>query len=317
MKKILLYIAIAATVVSCAKDESGGNVPPSEGIATFSAGVVSRVVGNDWESTDEVGIIVLDESAAVSTSHPFNARHTVSTAGVFTPYNAANTIYYSTDLTEEIDFYAYYPYSDAINATDRKYSVDLSAQNEPTKIDFMEAYTNAGYNYESSDVQLTFTRRLTKFTINLKAEDGFELSEVTAVSFEGFYTTAEYSFDSKSFGGFDGADVDITAYKEDSDTYSVLLIPMDDNIEPESYYYTLGTAHKVVFEINNGVDADVVWELYDTDNDTELDIVLKTGSEHTFNVTIRQEDLDGTATIGGWEGINEDATPLTPTEKTT
>ncbi len=295
MKKILLYIAIAATVASCAKDESSANVPPSEGVATFFAGVMSRVVDEDWESTDEVGIIVLDATANVSDSHPFNARHTVSTAGVFTPYDDANTIYYSIDRTEKIDFCAYYPYA-TIDDTALTYSVDLSNQSDPTEIDFMEAYTNDGYNYDSDAVELTFTRRLTKFTINLSAEDGFELSDVTAVRFEGFCTTANYYFASKGFGDLDDVD-NITPYKEeDSDTYSALLIPMDDGD------YTLGADHKVVFETSYG---DVAWELYDSQNDTALDIELCAGSEHTFNVTISREALDSTAEIDGWTEVDK------------
>lgn len=294
MKRLFIATLAIVAMSSCAKSDGGAEGDKSLA-ATFSSTVISRVSGTDWESTDEVGIIVIDKEGEVSSDHPFNAYHTVDIAGNFTPSGEENKIYYSVDPYDYINFMAYYPYDSELGE-DLIYKVDVATQTIPTEIDLMEASTNYNNNCENdSAVQFTFTRRLTKFTINLIADGGFNLSDVTGVRFEGFHTTVDYNLWNREFGEL-GDEKNITPY-QDGNTYSAILIPTE----------SIGADHKVVITTDLG---DVVWELYDSENDTDKTIALKAGSEHKFNVTIYREDMTATGEILGWE--EEDKTEDDP-----
>lgn len=296
MNRVIVPLLALVAMSSCSESEQGREVV-GDLKATFSSSVVSRVYDTSWEDGDEVGIVVLDEGLVVSSSHPFNARHEVSSSGEFTPYDNANTIYYSVDPNERINFYAYYPYSESLSTLN--YAVDVADQSVPTEIDFMEAYSDGGYNCYSGTVAFTLFRRLSKFTIKLIAGEGFDdLSCVTSVRFEGFYTTADYSFESRLFSNLAKIE-SISPYNEESSyIYSAILIPTDAGS------YSMGADNRVVITTTLG---EVIWELYDTENDTDLGIELKAGSEHTYNVTIHREDLDATGEIMDWEEVTGDS----------
>lgn len=217
-------------LASCTVSEPAATSNPA---ASFTSSIeATRVSGTEWESGDQVGIMVTSSNSILG-DYRYNNCHNVSftepSQGIFTAASAADQIYYSLDESDYIDFYAYYPYSATLESSDQSYPISVADQSEPRKIDFMEASTRSdgsdGYNKNSGTVPLDFSRNMAKITLILKAGDGVELSDISAITFEGFYTSATYDFPTNTFVEFGGNSVSITPYDAGNDTYSAILIP--------------------------------------------------------------------------------------------
>ncbi len=241
MKKQLYIISAALMLASCTASEPAAT---SNFAASFTSSIeATRVSGTEWESGDQIGIMATSNNSILE-EYRYNNCHNVSftdpSQGIFTAASQADQIYYSLDEADCIDFYAYYPYSATLEASEESYPISVADQSEPRKIDFMEASTRSdqseGYNKNSGTVPLDFSRNMAKITLILKAGDGVELSDISAIAFEGFYTSATYDFVANAFVEFDGNSVSITPYDAGNDTYSAILIP--ENAASHMVYFT-------------------------------------------------------------------------------
>ncbi|MFR9649575.1 MAG: fimbrillin family protein [Rikenellaceae bacterium] len=238
MKRYLIITTLAiVAMVGCNKEPDGDSAIA----ASFTSSITTRVSGVEWESGDQVGIMVTENRALLSGYH-FNNLHDVTFTdpeqGIFTPATPLDQIYYSVDAATYIDFYAYYPYSVTLVEEDYNYPVSVAEQSTPKSLDFMEASTDGsgGYNKESGTVALNFTRNMAKISLYLKAGSNLSLSDISAVRLEGFYTTATYDFATGTFGSLGGESVDITPYDEGGNLYSVILIP--ESSASQMVYFT-------------------------------------------------------------------------------
>lgn len=293
MKKTILAALAIAAMASCTK-ETETTTMPADGTASFTS-TISRVSGTSWEDDDQVGIMVTDGSATLL-GYKFNALYDVNpTTNAFSPNADADKFYYPVDETKYIQFYAYYPHSTAVTTANQYFPVNVAIQTTPKLIDFMEATTKggSGYNKKSTNVPLTFNRRMTKITFTLVAGTGVDLDDITAITLEGFYTTANYDFATNSFGTI-ATVASITPYEESADnTYSAILIPTHDG-------NTAVTAHstpKVKF-VENGEN--FYWDLSKE--------TLKAGDNNTYSkVTISRTGVTASGSnITNWNPIQKE-----------
>ncbi len=230
MRKRVIIAALAIIAMSsCNKEQV--EIESSAICAQFTSSIESRASGTEWEVGDAVGIIVTQNGSPLSSYH-YNNRHNVvigSNASIcsFEADSELDQIYYSTDESTTIDFYGYYPYSADIDATEQCYPIDVTHQSSPQSIDLMVASTEggSGYNKNSDAVSLRFNRCMTKISLQLKAGTGVELTDISAVKITGFYTKANYSFESGSFVDLSAEEATITPYLDESGVYSAILIP--------------------------------------------------------------------------------------------
>ncbi|MFI3249205.1 MAG: fimbrillin family protein [Rikenellaceae bacterium] len=243
MKKTIIAALAIAAMAGCTQ-ASDTDINTSSTQTSFSSTIQTRATGDQWESGDAVGIMVTSEGDLHS-SYRYNNKYTVSFSsatpetGRFVAASSSDEIYYPDSSSEYIDFYAYYPYNADLVAEDMAYPIDITTQETPQNIDFMEASTSggSGYNKNSGTVELAFERNMAKISLKLVAGEGVALSDITAISFEGFYTSATYEFPTNKFTDFGGADQAITPYEEGNDTYSAILIP------------EMATSHMVYFTL--------------------------------------------------------------------
>ncbi len=110
MKRILLYITVALATIGCAKDDTSGTSPMDD-VINFTAGVVTTRVASDddcvWAVNDKVGIFS-DQSGES------NFEYTISDAA--TGAMTTNDVFYPL-ISGARTYCAYYPYSDAQDAT--------------------------------------------------------------------------------------------------------------------------------------------------------------------------------------------------------
>ncbi len=283
MKKILYIAGVMLSIASCAKE---GTTEVENLSPTFTSSIVeSRASGTEWETGDQIGIMVTQSNDIVG-GYKYNSCYDVSftdpTQGAFVANTPLDQIYYSMDEEVMLDFYAYYPYSAELVEADENYPISVAEQSVPQKIDFMEASTlgSGGYNKESDEVELSFSRNMAKLTLALKAGAGISLSEISAVTLTGFYTSAIYDFPTNTFGSLSGTTTDITPLAEGGSLYSAILIP--ESSSSQVVYFTLDSGEVIPLELTK--------------------YTLARGENLYFNVTVsRTEATCEVNTIAGWE----------------
>ncbi len=269
-------------MVGCSNEESGSS---ESLVASFTSAIETRVSGVEWEAGDQIGIMVTSDNVALD-SYRYNNLHNVSFTdpehGIFTPDTEADRIYFSVDKSVVLHFYGYYPYRADLVEADASCPIDVTDQSEPEKIDFMEASTRdtEGYNKLDDTVVLNFSRNMAKVTFSLVAGDGLELSDITRVWAEGYYTTATYDFVNNIFGSCAGEDYSLDLYDEGSNMHSAILIP-------ENY----AGDRRIYFTTPYG-DVPLVMDGYD----------LVRGENRVYTVKVSQTVATCTANrIGGWD----------------
>lgn len=270
MKGLTLLSILAIALSSCTKEQST-TFEFSSTAATFSSSIDTRASGEEWSAGDAVGIMVTSNNAIVAEyryNNKYNVSFTDPTEGYFSADSYADHIYYSVDDADKINFYAYYPYSESLVEADENYQINIADQTSPESLDFMEASTNGsgGYNKNSDTVALTFNHKMAKITMTLSAGTGLSLTDISAVTLAGFYTTTTYDFVTNTFGVFGGSDLDLTPLSEGNDTYSAILIP--ENAASHMVYFT--TPHGDVpldlssFELTSGLCYDLAVKVSQT-----------------------------------------------------
>jgi hypothetical protein len=140
----------------------------------FIAGIgietrVSNPAGDEWEATDTIGIYMVKAGLALADSaireEAKNRPYTVSSgvgSNTASFETAGDTIYYPNG--EDVNFIAYYPYSPhgGTVSTDYKYTMDISDQGNPSRLDLLYSNDKAVYNSKNHDADLTFEHLMTR-----------------------------------------------------------------------------------------------------------------------------------------------------------
>lgn len=171
-KKWSMAAALALALVACGdENELAGDVQlldsPKE--VSFSAGILSRASGSNWNVDDEVGI-----SATGSGQSYSNVLYKVAEAGASVAFNpAGEAICYTTDAP--MSFTAYYPYEKTL---ENGFIYKNTTQTQE-KVDFLWASVN---NYPYSDapvVSFTFRHQMALLEVQVTSDD--DLSEQNVV----------------------------------------------------------------------------------------------------------------------------------------
>lgn len=134
-KKWSMAAALALALVACGdENELAGDVQvldsPKE--VSFSAGILSRASGSNWELKDQVGISARSGEQSYS-----NVLYEVAEAGTSVTFNpVGEAICYTTDAP--MSFTAYYPYAETL---DNGFIYKNTAETQD-KVDFLWASVN-------------------------------------------------------------------------------------------------------------------------------------------------------------------------------
>lgn len=131
----------------------------------FSAGITTRVIGNEWETGDFIGISATDGADANYT----NVKYEVAEGGPSATFNTANGINSICYKSENaMSFKAYYPYAKDNEMSEGK--IERNTAQTQDKVDFLWAtIENKPYSAEPK-VNFTFQHKMAQ--INVKITSG-------------------------------------------------------------------------------------------------------------------------------------------------
>ena len=303
MRTYKIYLSVILTILlltGCGNDdiltsnenEVDGRVPLQVG-----GGIQTRAVDNEWEAGDVIGIYMLiPENSAVDTYS--NVPYEVAEAGVngtFKPIQKSMTIYLPVDGSKR-DFIAYYPYEDQLKGTN--YSIDVSAQDDQSKIDFMVAERVTGKSRNNAKVAFRFKHKLAKVLLSIKTGNGFsdnqeELKNLKTVMLTNQQITGSYDV-------LNGGDIVGTSEKDDIS----LKVNKDDltNCTAEGIIFPCKGYTDMVLQFDMGDSGLYEWKLIESMKSQKFEA----GKKYKYDITINKSGIDMSSTISDWIDGNGD-----------
>lgn len=284
MKKIIYILcALGLLFNSCKKDDFDKE---NSGVkATFSNAVITRSVDEQWQTSDEIGIFMVNEGGDVVdySNVPYKTATSGSTA-TFSP-SSSETIYYANG-DSKVGFWVYSPYVEDL--IDNTYVVDISKnQDSPELIDLLWSESAIEHSKDNADVELTFKHLLSKLTLNLIAGDestATRLKSGASISINGVATIASYNIMEQTLSvGAQNTTSIATREVSAGERYDVILIP-DSDVDLEAIITIDGVDHS--------------WKLDNFDSTS--------GMEHSYDLTITEDKITVTnSSIDGWDSGEE------------
>ncbi len=205
MKKIVLAMAVIATMASCSKDTNQVDNFSDE-VVRISSGIATRASGTEWKAGDKISVFTT-ETGQVECLYE-NKKHIAkssNTSSTFDPATSGDYIFYPAKTN--IDIYASYPFADA--TTLAAYAIDVTEQGDHTLIDLMVA-KKSNILKSADAVEMTFDHKLTQIEVTLSAKEngGFSDSDLAAatVTVGGTMVTGNYNFVTDKITTSGGAD---------------------------------------------------------------------------------------------------------------
>lgn len=236
----------------------------------------SRMVNTLWEAGDRIGIFMKSTGEALSVSSIVDGvsnREYVTPAGhIFSPASESQAIRFPQNGSG-VDFIAYYPYTDNLNGL--KYSVDVSNQNDPAKIDLLYSENVVNANPNNPQTTLSFSRRLTKIIFNIDASDNVSSLNGLKVTLSGTPTSAQFDLTNGTLTADNSSVADIllrTTITSNTAQAEAILIPDE------------GGSGRLVTISLDGVGT-FEWEIPET-------VQLKRGQKYTENITLNAEGIE-------------------------
>lgn len=204
MKKNFLLLVVAASLfTACESPEStsSGN-GKSGGISFITA--ITRVVGNQWEINDSVGVFQVPTGGALADAIGKNVvYYTPEGNGSFTSKKPLN---YPENSTTTYDFVAYYPYKKGIT---KNYPVEVGSQSQINKLDLLYAKTPQ-QDERNTKVNLQFRHCLSNLVIEVKAGKDITSLEKLSVTLTGSPTRGIFNLEDGSLSVTDNTIKDIS-----------------------------------------------------------------------------------------------------------
>ena len=174
MKSNLLLIAACAFMATaCSVDNSENNEPtptpqPEKAVVKFYP-TFTRATETTFENGDMISVFAVDPSAGSSLKSRGNYADNICYTYSETAFVAENGISLPADDSAGLAYYAVYPYSTGISDKGT-FAVRTNQQTHAniTASDFCTAYTPTT---NSTEVQLNFSHRLSRFCIDISGED--------------------------------------------------------------------------------------------------------------------------------------------------
>lgn len=162
--KCSMVAALALVLVACGgENELAGDVQvldsPKE--VSFSAGILSRASGSNWELKDQVGISARSGEQSYS-----NVLYEVAEAGTSVTFNpVGEAICYTTDAP--MSFTAYYPYEETL---ENGFIYKNTTQTQE-KVDFLWASVNDRPYSEAPVVSFTFRHQMALLDVRVTSDE--------------------------------------------------------------------------------------------------------------------------------------------------
>lgn len=283
MKKLFTLMAVVAAMVSCSDNvENVPTTPETDRLPINISTTLTRATDSAFEAGDKVGIFVVNEPNALTTSgnHVDNMGFTYSTE--WTP----DTPIYWLDQTTKADFYCYYPYAAAANTAAHAFATkaDQSSLENYKASEFLWGKTTGVAPTEEA-VNITTNHTFSNALVILKPGDGFTEESLAAatksVKICGVKTNATIDL-AKGVATANGNATEVTPYLENGQ-YRALIVPQ-----------TTAEGALIVVTVD-GVDYTL-----------SRSMTFKANKQHKFTVTLNKVSNGVNVGIGGWETDEED-----------
>ena len=283
MKKLFTLMAAVAAMVSCSNNvENVPTTPETDRLPINISTTLTRATDSAFEAGDKVGIFVVNEPNALTSSgnHVDNMGFTYSTK--WTP----DTPIYWLDQTTKADFYCYYPYAATANTEAHAFATkaDQSSLANYKASEFLWGKTT-GIAPTEEAVNITTNHTFSNALVILKPGDGFTEESLAAatksVKICGVKTAATINLATGAATATGNA-TEVTPYLENGQ-YRALIVPQ-----------TTAEGALVVVTVD-GVDYTLTRAM-----------TFKANKQHKFTVTLNKVSNGVNVGIGGWETDEED-----------
>ena len=285
-KCILLICAIVFLFNACDKSIVEPTLITNESV-TFNGTISNtRVTNNEWDVGDAIGIFAINSGGTIKDDLYDNKDNikfvTSDGSGSFSA--ASKKIYFPVEGS--LDFIAYYPFQD--NIENNKIDIDVSDQNDLSKIDFLYSNNATEISNEDSETNLRFKHMLSMVTLNIQA--GVEIKSLEGIKAEIKNVTANGSFclETEEFIVEDTPKINIIPNLNISNdnktaTTTSILIP-SGNIKDHTIVFTIGSSK-------------IEWQPSEND--------LKSGRHYIYKISIshtKATDIHSSV-IEDWEKV--------------
>jgi hypothetical protein len=168
-----------AALSSCVK---GSEESATSTTVHFTGGIcgqtATRAAGTTWSAGDLIGIFMVEKGTTSVYGNAANRQYTTTSgAGTFTPASDNEAIEFPVVSTTEVDFVAYYPWTNAMTLTAPMTVLVNPVQtttNQPGYDILWASANNSGNGYTNAHVgavALNFTHRLSKIVLDVTADE--------------------------------------------------------------------------------------------------------------------------------------------------
>lgn len=299
MKKLLIIIltlGLAGMLSSCVKERRNC---PNDGQVQFNSSIqeigtrISGDNGNIWDGNEQIGIYMVNHGGILVVDNAANIPYRALSTGnqsVFTAVN--NAIYYPTDASRKVNFFAYHPYSATVS--NFEYLIDVGDQSNLTAIDLMlsDIVDNGGLGYDenvTTPVNLQFVHMLSKLVINVVAGNGVTDLTGLTVTINGMNTRNVFGLNDRTFNVPDTPAPVTPNTVTPNARYEAILLPVNN----------LNTTHFVEFRLNN--------ETYTWNMSNDI-VNLTSGNMYTYEITLNRTGVGTQGNITSWTNNNGTST---------
>lgn len=298
-KAFMAMAALALVATACSNDEESdnwaGEIRLSSGLTVQQTGTraATDIQSNQFANGEKINVFISENTTGTATTT--YAQPLVYTAGGNGTMNPPtdNQPYFPSS-GNGVNIYAYYPSKKVIDitATDVSFSVaeDQSGETNYKASDLM--YGTPASNpvaRTSSDIALTFKHLLSKVTIKLQQGVGLPTLTDAVVKLKSVKPSITLNASTGTISEAEGdtKEIIVKAKTTTGLDNSAVIVPQ-----------TLETSFIEVTLANGGVLTSK--DLKDGDRNPINSVVLESGYEYTYTITVNLTSLDVTSTISPW-----------------
>lgn len=287
--------ACALFAASCSNDENlpGGNDNEGRVALQVSSGIQTRMVNDQWETGDQIGIFMLDNGQNTVADGYGNVPYRVAGAGAggkaFTP---VSEVIYLPANGDKRDVIAYYPYS-ADKVTEGVCNIDLTVQDPQKDVDFMLAGKVTDKSRDDVNVSFLFVHKLVKIVIDIRPGNG-----VTAENLKNITVSLTGQPTIGTFDVLNGQNVTVTS----TDKKDISLPANADGTHAEGIIFPSTDYNGMSFVFTTPAIGSYEWAL----NQSAKTSQFEAGKKYLYTITVNKTDISVTSSITDWLPGNAD-----------
>ncbi|WP_195668987.1 fimbrillin family protein [Bacteroides intestinalis] len=306
--KYLLAAAIVSGLAACSSDEPTNTGTEKDNTALFTGsieGAHTRAYDQKWDPTDQIGITGTS-GAKVYTNLPY--KYAGSGDETFTA--AANKIYYQDG--NEVQFTAYYPWSESLTAATTLTTIDTRKQADQKKFDFLYATATGS---KGVSVSFTFAHKMAKLVLTVKAGEDMTYSDVESAvcSLKNLLPEGTFDRTTGTATATDNPDAEWTFANNSGDTdYNTPTVTKNEAnksvaytliLFPQTFPSTGGNLTFAATTGGNSYSAEIDLSKVPNNGTNEL----KPGTQYNITINLNKTGLTvGTSTISQWTEMSHE-----------